>query len=44
VVVKSLADWLVLFVVDIRLVLTSFNVDGQLDERNEFRFEGLCLK
>lgn len=33
-----------LFVVDIHLVLTSFNVDGQLDERIEFRFEGHCLK
>jgi len=30
--------------VDIHLVLTSFNVDGQLDERTEFRFEGPCLK
>jgi hypothetical protein len=37
---ESLADWLVLFVVDIHLVLTSFNVEGQLDERIEFRLEG----
>jgi hypothetical protein len=32
------------FAVDIHLMLTSFNVDGQLDKRTEFRFEGPCLK
>lgn len=30
--------------VDIHLVLTSFNVDGHFDERTEFRSESLSLK